>query len=68
MQKEGALSKRKGIAPISEIHVAKNRELQDGAAMGKVGKGSSAEGKTVLLWQINSLFPDLQYSLANNPV
>lgn len=49
MQKEGAISKKKGIAPLSEIHVAKNRQLQDGAAMGKVGKGSSVEGKTTLL-------------------
>lgn len=49
MQKEGASSERKGTVHMSEIHVAKNRQVQDGATMGEVGKGSTDEGKTALL-------------------
>lgn len=49
MQKEGALSKRKGTGHISEVHVANNRQVQDGATMGEVEKGCSDEGKTALL-------------------
>lgn len=44
MQKEGALPKRKGTIHISEIHVAKTRQVQDGATIGEVGKGCSDEG------------------------
>lgn len=49
MQKERALSERKGTVHMSEIHMAKNRQVQDGATMGEVGKGTTDEGKTALL-------------------